>query len=169
MKSLHMTKEQAEAHQRKHGFLTAMGADPLFEQAVDEAKRERLLKPSRSMNKTEHEFSLILESRRQKGEILSWKFEAVRLKWGEDPRTKAAMWYKPDFLVTYAVDYETHDVIEAGGWRMAYRIGSVVMEVKGPHIFSRDMVRFKGCRAEWPQFIFEMHQRDREGRWTQIA
>jgi hypothetical protein len=41
------------------------------------------------------------------------------------------------------------------------------IEVKGPHIFDRDIVRFKGCRAEWPEFHFQMWQL-KKGEWSRI-
>ena len=43
----------------------------------------------------------------------------------------------------------------------------ILVEVKGAHVRSRDIVRFKGCRAEWPQYGFEMWQwADRQ--WTRV-
>jgi hypothetical protein len=36
-----------------------------------------------------------------------------------------------------------------------------LIEVKGGHIWDRDIVRFKGARAYWPEFAFEMHQKTR--------
>ncbi len=41
------------------------------------------------------------------------------------------------------------------------------IEVKGAHIWAKDLVRFKGCRAEWPMFEFEMHQK-KGGQWQRI-
>ena len=41
------------------------------------------------------------------------------------------------------------------------------IEVKGGHIWDRDIVRFKGCRAAWPQYEFEMWQLKKR-EWTRI-
>lgn len=102
------------------------------------------------MNKTEAEFSRILEAHKQRGEIQHFVFEGIRLAWGKDPETGRAMHYTPDFCIT-----ENDDTLR-------------MVEVKGGHIFSRDLVRFKGCRAEWPQFQFEMHQKTRGEGWKRI-
>lgn len=42
-----------------------------------------------------------------------------------------------------------------------------MIEVKGAHIYERDLVRFKGARADWPEFSFEMWQWAR-GEWSKI-
>jgi hypothetical protein len=158
MKHLHMTREQAEEHQRKHGFWTP--SNPL-EITPSNPLSPR---PKRSMTKPEREYSLILEAQKRRREILWYQFEGMRLKWGVDPKTGAAMWYKPDFCTLadsgpiQLRTFTQHDISPI--WTM--------IEVKGPWINPRDMVRFKGCRAAWPMFDFEMHQRDREGRWTRI-
>jgi hypothetical protein len=72
-------------------------------------------------------------------------YQPIRLRWGGN------MHYKPDF-----------------GIRLRSTGAMRLIEVKGPHIFSRDIVRFKGCRAEWQDlFSFEMWQVD-SGIWRQI-
>src|SRR4029077_2071135 len=121
-------------------------------EALDEAKRERRLK-RRRMTLPEREMDLMLKAQLGR-EIVSYGFEAIRLKWGEDPQTGEAMWSKPDFFV----------IENAEGYGERFKC----IEVKGPWINPRDMVRFKGCRAAWPSFFFEMHQRERDGRWTKI-
>jgi hypothetical protein len=169
------TRAEAEAHQRK---LAEKGHIKLPKFLLDEAKGvpSSLLEPQpaakrakrrRSMTRPEREYSLILEARKRAGEIIDYLFEGMRLKWGEDPETGEAMWYKADFVVR-EIDQErvvgrTDERIMRHGITITRLI-----EVKGPWISERDMVRFKGCRAAWPQFAFEMHQRDKEGRWTRI-
>ena len=143
MKRYQLSLAAAEAHQRKHGF------PPLIVPPAENNKPSTANK--RGMNQTETEFSMILEGQRRAGEIQSWEYEAIRLKWGVDPDTGAAMWYKPDFFVVDLYDATLK-----------------MIEVKGPWINPLDMIRFKGARASWRQFKFEMHQRDREGRWTKI-
>jgi hypothetical protein len=151
MKNLHMTREQAEAHQRKHGFLKG-GAAMMSRTRLTNHPAPTFKPKARGMNKTEQEFSLILESKKRAGKIKRWEFEGIRLKW-------SGMWYKPDFLVLWEEDIIERDID-------VLRIK--LIEVKGPWINPRDMVRFKGCRGAWPEFAFEMHQRDKEGRWTRI-
>ena len=64
----------------------------------------------------------------------------LRLRWGN------SMHYKPDFLMR----------------------PSLLIEVKGAHVFSRDIVRFKGCAAEWDWlFRFQMWQW-KNGDWTRL-
>ena len=143
-----MTRAEAEAHQRKHGFLPTLSQ---FAQATGS-----IVKTRRSMTRPEREYELMLEAQKRAGEILEYLFEGMRLKWGVDPDTGEAMWYKPDFVVS---------------WKPKAPFSPLCMkliEVKGPWINPRDMVRFKGCRAAWPQFTFEMWQRDKDGRWTRI-
>lgn len=145
------TIEEADAHQRKHGFKPLITArEKQLGQVhgeVDLNKRKGKLRGKvREMNKTEREFSILLEARKRHAEITDYRYHAVKLLWGD------CMIYTADF----AVDALMHARI-------------TLMEVKGPHIFSRDIVRFKGCRAEWKEwFDFEMHQRDKSGRWDRI-
>lgn len=98
----------------------------------------------REMNKTERDYSHILEAQKRKGELALYKFEGIRLIWG------GGMTYTPDFSVQFY------------GGRIA------LIEVKGAHIRDRDTVRFKGCRNEWQEwFDFEFHQR-KDGQWRRL-
>lgn len=111
------------------------------EQGKPSAGKKPLPKP-RQMNKTERRFADLLDARKRDGKILHWVYEGIRLKWG------GGMHYTGDFVVFTGSDCPT------------------IYEVKGAHIRDRDVVRFKGCRAEWPQFPFEMWQW-KSGKWTQ--
>lgn len=135
-----MTKAQADAHQLRHGFVELASAVAIV--------KERKLRRSQ-MNKSEHEYSLILESKKRRGEINDYKFEGITLRWGEDPETGRAMRFTPDFTVW-----------KDGGAEIEFH------EVKG-FIRSRDLVRFKGARAEWSRYHFELWQK-REGQWARI-
>ncbi len=104
-----------------------------------------------TMNKTETEFSLILEADRVDGEIRRWEYEGITLRWAD-------MKYTPDFLVTIGTDFYI-----AGRQIVRFKL----IEVKGGHIWDRDIVRFKGARAYWPEFTFEMWQK-KKGLWTQL-
>lgn len=98
------------------------------------------------MNKTEYQYSLILEEMKKRGEILRYEFEGITLRWAD-------MRYTPDFVV--------FDNIPNMGSNYPVRI----IEVKGPHIHyeQQAIARFKGCRAYWPEFAFEMHQKTKSG------
>jgi len=107
-------------------------------------KKPHKLKLGRQPNQTEAEMGRMLEVQRRQGEILRYIFEGIRLKWGD------GMWYKPDwFVLTYSLN-----------WRC--------IEVKGAKIWDRDIVRFKGARAAWPEFDFQMWQK-KEGLWNQLS
>lgn len=57
-----------------------------------------------AMNKTEQAYALILESKKQAGEIRGYKFEAITFKLAPDTR------YTPDFYVLYHDHAEFHEV-----------------------------------------------------------
>jgi hypothetical protein len=123
-----------------------------LQKRVDETlEKLKVTKPKKmrgaapKMTQTEREFEVLLKAQKSHDEIQDYKFEGVRLAWGD------CMVYKCDF-----------SVVQRSG-RMK------LIEVKGPHIFDRDIVRFKGCRAEWKRwFDFEMHQRDANKTWNRI-
>ena len=146
------TLEQARAHAQRHGYALAgfppdSGASPDHQNDSTGilARPNPLNSPQkRRMNKTETEYSRIAESQKQKGEILEWRFEALTLVWGDGMR------YKPDFACRRA------------------DAPLLLVEIKGGHIWSRDLVRFKGCRAEWKSvFDFELWQK-KAGLWNRL-
>lgn len=135
---LHLSLEQANEHQRRHGFA------PLIKEKKVQQKKLRVASAP-EMNQTEREFAALLNARWLEGKIKGWIFQGIRLAWGD------GMIYKPDFAVLQLNDRIT------------------IVEVKGGHIWSRDIVRWKGCRAQWKDFFdFEIWQKE-GGRWTQIA
>jgi hypothetical protein len=102
------------------------------------------------MNKTESEFALLLEAQKREGQILRYDYEGFTLRWAD-------MRYTPDFVVfPYALAAKQGSGLT----------GMKLIEVKGGHIWSRDIVRFKGARAYWPEFAFEMWQNTKSG-WKQ--
>lgn len=107
-----------------------------------------------AMNRTEARYAAILEYRKLSNEIDSYRFEGVRLTWGKDDKTGEAMRYCPDFFVD-------------SGWLGMQGPRFQCIEVKGAHIRDRDIVRFKGCRAEWPEFEFIMVQW-KNGEWKKL-
>lgn len=121
---------------------------PTEKQQVD-SEEPVSTKPHRGKkpNGTEQRMLDLCAAKKRCGEIHSYVFEGMRLKWGDDGE-HPAMHYTADVVVTAGAKI-------------------TLIEVKGAHIYDRDVVRFKGCRAEWPQFTFEMWQwADRQ--WTQI-
>jgi hypothetical protein len=104
---------------------------------------------AREMNKTEREFSFILEAQKRRGEISRWIFEGITLRWQVGEKIVR---YTPDFIVFKAS-------------RMK------LVEVKGGYIkgkFERAVERFRHARTAWPEFEFEMHQKQR-GQWKLLA
>jgi len=95
------------------------------------------------MNRTEREFAAMLERQKRAREIVRYDFEGITLRWAD-------MRYTPDFVVIKFVPAPLNFI-----------------EVKGGHIWDRDIVRFKGARAYWPEFEFEMWQK-RGTRWCRL-
>jgi hypothetical protein len=117
-----------------------------------EAKNDAtaILTPRRGrMNKTEGAFAMRLEAMRSKGEIMRWEFEGITLRW-------AGMRYTPDFVV-FIRNRDYYVFIQ----------DIKLIEIKGAHIWDRDLVRFKGAAAYWPEFEFEMWQK-KSGEWKRI-
>lgn len=98
----------------------------------------------RRMNRTERDFGAMLEAQRRRGEIVRYEYEGITLRWG------GGMRYTPDFVVVQHVPHPLKFV-----------------EIKGGRIWDRDIVRFKGAAAYWPQFEFEMWQKQ-GGRWCRL-
>lgn len=112
--------------------------------------KARALPQAVRMTKPEREYGMRLEAMKRKGQIVDYRFQGLSLAWGADPETGILMRYKCDYVVF------------RDSWQ---RIA--IIEVKGCHIFEKDIIRFKGCRAEWPMFQFEMHQLT-GGQWHQV-
>jgi len=114
---------------------------------------------SRGMNKTEIAFANLLQAKVGRGELVEFRYEGMKLDW-------SGMTYTPDFV---AVKSKEDDYL-TGEDRELEKFPSVRLvfyEVKGAHIYDRDMVRFKGARAQWPLFDFQMWQcKSRE--WTRL-
>lgn len=140
--------------------------------AVDEAlgrkpeKSNTLIKGERRvgpvMNKTEARYALTLEAMKRRGDIADYKAFGIKLRWGVDDKTGASMIYTPDFFVRMP-ELTGHEAQGAGS-----RTHKLI-EIKGGHIWPKDKVRFKGCRAEWQWlFDFEIHQWI-DGQWLELA
>lgn len=98
------------------------------------------------MNKTEIEFSRILDGMKDHGTITRYIFEGMTLRF-------AGVRYTPDFVV--------------------FQTGAnfpKLIEVKGRFIkgaFQRAVERFRHAKTYWPEFEFELHQKTSDG-WRQI-
>lgn len=112
--------------------------------ATPEPMSRNQLRRARSPNKTESEFGRILEAHKQRGEIRHYSFEAITLQWGD------GMKYTGDFAV----------------WNCDGTIK--LIEVKGGYKWQKDVIRYKGCSAQWRDFFdFEMHEK-KNGVWQRI-
>ena len=99
---LRWTPEQLAAWKKKQGGADRAAAAPA-----------PLLRPT-LMNKTESAYAETLEEWRRGGRILSWDFEAVKLKLA--PKT----FYTPDFFVVFPGHFAFHEV--KGFWRDDARV-----------------------------------------------
>ncbi len=108
------------------------------------------------LNKTESEFAMILEAMKRKGEILRYEFEGMTLRWFD-------MRYTPDFVV---FNFRKSESVVAD----LPKIALTFIEVKGAHIHyaQQAMARFKGARGFWPEFTFELWQRQKGGEWKHL-
>ena len=151
-RDVNITLEQADAHQRKHGFKPLIGD---LDKAVAQSRailgdptkttKGKLRVGMRQKTQVEREFEVLLSVKKMNKMIKDFRFEGVRLQWGD------GMSFKADFTVKELDDSVT------------------IIEVKGEHIWKHAIVRFKGCRAEWKQFFkFEFHQRTKDGQWHQL-
>lgn len=107
------------------------------------------------MNKTETAFGDMLRAKVSRGELVRYQYEGMKLSW-------SGMIYTPDFFaIRHTEQYVSSD-------RNQHALNDIVFyEVKGAHIFSRDMVRFKGAKAQWPLFEFQMWQLKKR-EWTRL-
>ena len=103
------------------------------------------------MNKTERRFAEFLDVLVEQGTFSGYAYEGLTFRWGRDPQTRKAMRYTPDFVVFH----RDHD--------RSFRL----VEVKGTFIRDRDLVRFRGCRAEWDGLRFELWQW-KDQKWTRL-
>ena len=106
-------------------------------------------KPTK-MNKTEAAYAQILDIRKKAGEIIRWRFEAVRLCLEEgNQREGVRVFYKPDFMVTMPDCIEIH-------------------ETKGGFITPAELLRFKIAKSQYPEFRFRMMQYTKKTGWVEI-
>lgn len=123
-----------------------------------------LRKRRRKMNGTETRFALVLQAMERKGEIQSFRFEGMTLRWG----SAEDFTYTPDFSIIaeagplIALGTSGHPVNPPIGVRLRF------IEVKGAHIRQKDWDRFKHARDNFPFFEFQLWQW-KERTWTRLA
>lgn len=101
-------------------------------------------KRRKEMNKTESEFARILDAKVARGEIDSWAYEELTLRWPDGMR------YTPDFVTVIDSGYLT-----------------TLIEVKGAHLWAKDVVKFRAARDKWgDRFKFEFWQKI-DGVWQE--
>lgn len=108
---------------------------------IEILSRKRRIKEN-GMNKTEREFSEILDNALSLGEIIRWQFEEVSLKIAPSTR------YIPDFLA----------VLPTGAWQ--------VFEIKG-HLEDDAAVKFKAAAEKYPEISFHMLKKQK-GQWVTV-
>lgn len=143
----------------RRGLATQASVDALTSRVDELAAKTPKLRAAKKPNKTEAEYGRILESMKSRGEIIEYRYEGITLKWAD-------MRYTPDWFViteralSGVIEFNVADQSKPDWVRIK------LIEVKGAHIWDRDTVRFKGARAAWPMFAFEMHQK--KGAWRRI-
>lgn len=100
---------------------------------------------ARSMTKTEEEFQRILIASHPNDLIY---FQPLKFRIGV-PQDRC--FYTPDFMLIDRVSKHM-----------------TAFEVKGPYIWEDSTIKFKSARAQYPFIDWQMHQRQRNGTWTQI-
>lgn len=93
----------------------------------------------------EAEFEMMLEARRQQGQIRDYFFQGITLRIGDGAK------YTPDFFVMNMDDSAT------------------LIETKGPFIRDKGLMAWRAAKDRYGRiFTFEMHQRAKGGVWTKI-
>ena len=166
------TLEQADAHQRKHGFpplawvcarcgqknagwATECGRCQLQrgKTVLDEAKPKGKLRGAVKPNATERDFGNLLEAQRVHGDIVRYVFHGITLRWG-------TLSYTPDYFV---VVRHCRSMPECHQFRF--------VECKGdrtpPTFLQHAVARYKGARDAWHEFDFQFWQRQKNV-WTRL-
>lgn len=118
------------------------------------------------MSRPELEMGMILEAQKRNNEIVDYRFQGMSLAYSEDPETGILLRYKCDYVVI--VDSTLVWSEERKGHEFPF-IKIIECKGHGPHAISAAAkLRFKGAKAAWPMFKFEMHQRQRDGKWERV-
>lgn len=119
-------------------------------------------KRRKEMNKTESKFSALMDARVARGEIESFEYEGLTLRWPDGMR------YTPDFAVygfTHLVRRNQIGWVFDSGDRPCSAI--TLIEVKGAHSWAKDVVKFRAARDKWGcRYRFEFWQ-ELNGEWRE--
>lgn len=122
---------------------------------VQPVETKLLRRRRKVMNKTEAMFARLLESQQARFEIISFDFEGLTLRWGNEE----TFTYTPDFLVTRCTELNGCDFP---------MVKLRFVEVKGAYIWPKDWDRFKHARDNWPNFEFQLWQY-KQREWRRIG
>jgi len=130
----------------------------------DEQPAKSKLPQPVQMSRPEIEMGMMLEKQKRDGEIVDYIFQGMSLAYGKDPETGILLRYKCDYVVIAGILQDMNE--EPPFWS---RIKIIECKGDGKHAISAAAkLRFKGAKAAWPMFKFEMHQRGRDGQWRRV-
>lgn len=117
--------------------------------------KKPIVKRRRVMNRTESAFSERLEAQRLAGEIVSWEFEGLALRWGNEETFK----YSPDFVVVASTAHTPDSPFP--------HVRLIFIEIKGSFVWKDDATRFRHARDNFPIYEFQMWQKTKTG-WEHV-
>lgn len=123
-----------------------------------------LRKRRRKMNGTESRFADVLAAMQRKGEIVSFEFEGMTLRWGNEETFS----YTPDFSVIVDWKNLATELLRGDGTDPKPHVRLRFIEVKGALIRPNDWSRFKHARDNFPLYEFELWQW-KEKTWTRLT
>jgi hypothetical protein len=130
----------------------------------------KLLRLGDGKTKPEREMGMILEAQKRRGEIVDYMFQGMSLAYSPDPETGILLRYKCDYVVIVGGGDPKKEMTGLlYDLPPATRIRIIECKGHGKHAISAAAkLRFKGAKAAWPMFKFEMHQRGKDGQWQRV-
>lgn len=111
----------------------------------------------------------MLEAQKRAGEIVDYIFQGMSLAYSPDPETGIQLRYKCDWVVIGDTAYKPMDGAVASEYKNFAAIRIIECKGYGKHAISAAAkLRFKGAKAAWPMFQFEMWQRLQDGQWRRV-
>jgi hypothetical protein len=151
-----MTPAAIRAHCEKHHL--PIPPELRVNDGRDEQPTKTKLPQPVQMSRPEIEMGMMLEAQKRAAEIVDYRFQGMSLAYSPDPETGILLRYKCDYVVIVDRDTEFYA-----------RIKIIECKGHGKHAISAAAkLRFKGAKAAWPMFKFEMHQRGRDGQWRRV-
>lgn len=172
-KGLSFSLADAHAHAAKHGYTLEVGGlggtagNPA--DAVQSKIQPKLPQPVK-MSRPEREMGMMLEAQKRAGEIVDYRFQGMSLAYGEDPETGILLRYKCDWVVILGGGDPKKEMTGLiYNLPPATRFKIIECKGSGKHAISAAAkLRFKGAKAAWPMFQFEMWQRLSDGQWRRV-